>query len=136
VDNAVYYHSEQLEIIHLKNKLFTYSEHNHISVYTVGLVVRGEITLKCNGHDSLYASRSFFVVAPYQVHALLLPDNYDMLSICINKKLITTYKPYELFGMLSQMLLYLSESVDLLCWQNKQITACTTISKYLSSISV
>lgn len=112
MDNAVYYRSEQLEMIHLKNKPFTYSEHNHVSVYTVGLVLHGEITLKCNGHDSLYASHSFFVVAPYQVHALLLPDSYDMLSICIDKKLITTHKPYELFGVLSQLLPQLSTNVD------------------------
>jgi len=112
MDQAVYYRFGQLEIIHLHNKRFTYSEHNHVSVYTIGFVLNGEITLKCSGHNSCYTAHSYFVIMPYQVHALLLPDNYDMLSICINKKVITTHKQYELFDVLSHMLLQLPVSVD------------------------
>lgn len=110
--NAVYYRSKQLEIIHLRNKHFIYSEHNHVSVYTIGLVLHGEITLKCNGKYTPCPSHGFFVVAPYQVHTLLLPDTYDMVSICVDKNLITTYKPYELSGVLSQMLPQLSTDMD------------------------
>ena len=68
-----YYRSEKLEIIHLQNKAFTYNEHNHVSVYTIGLVLKGEITLKCDGKDTPYPAHEFFITAPYRVHALVLP---------------------------------------------------------------
>jgi len=112
MENASYYRSEQLEIIHLKNKPFTYSEHNHISVYTIGLVLHGEITLKTGRQYSAYTAPSFFIVAPYQTHALVLQSDYDMLSVCINKNLLLSYHPYELFGVLSQILPQLSQDID------------------------
>jgi len=112
MDNVTYYRSEQLEIIHLKNKPITYSEHNHISVYTIGLVVYGQITLKCNEQFMAYPSNSFFVVAPYQVHELLLPDVYDMMSICVNENLIIAHTSVELFSVLSRMLTQLLPNMN------------------------
>ena len=119
--NVVYCRSEQLEIIHLRNKPFTYSEHNHVSVYTIGLVLHGEITLKCNEQHTLYPSYSFFVVAPFQVHALLLPNTYDMLSICINKNLLAIYEPHKLFGVLSQIIPQLTKDVDYTLLDRKSV---------------
>ena len=112
MENAVYCSSEQLEIIHLKNKPFKYDEHNHVSVYTISIVLNGEITLKCGQKSSLYPAHSFFVIAPYQVHTLFLPETYDMLSICVNKNLIKDYEPHEIFGILSQILPELSTDID------------------------
>lgn len=110
--DAVYCRSGRLEIVRLRNKPFSYGEHNHVSVYTIGLVLHGEIKLKCNGELAFYPPNSFFIVAPYQAHALLLPDKYDLLSICVNKNLAADHDPHELLGILSQMLSRLSADVD------------------------
>ena len=104
MDKVTYYRSEQLEIIHLKNNPITYNEHNHVSVYTIGLILYGQITLKCNKKITVYTSNNFFVIPPYQVHALLLPGAYDMISICIHKNFITEHMPVELLNMIFHML--------------------------------
>lgn len=112
MEDAVYCRSGQLEIIHLRNKPFTYREHNHVSVYMIGLVLHGEIKLKCNGESVPYPPHSFFVIAPYQTHALSLPDTYDLLSICVDKNLVTTHESCELLGTLSKILLQLPADAD------------------------
>jgi len=111
---AVYCRCEQWEIIHLKNKSIKYQEHNHVSVYTIGLILCGQITLKCHEAFTTYSSGSYFIVAPYQVHALLLPDAYEMLSICVNKNLVEspTFAPANLSSVLSQALHQLGLNVN------------------------
>ena len=108
MDRVTYYHFEQLEIIHLRNKPLSYNEHNHVSVYTIGLVLDGQITLKCDKKKLVCPANSFFVVAPYQVHALLLSDAYEMISICIHKDTIKKQKPTEVFNTISIALQQLS----------------------------
>lgn len=83
-----YYRFEHLEVIHLKNKPVTYSEHNHVSMYTVGLVIEGIVTLKCGEQLKAFSQNNFFVIRPYEIHALLLPESYNMLSFCIHKDLL------------------------------------------------
>lgn len=109
---VVYCRSEQLEIIHLRNRPFVYNEHSHVSVYIIGLVLHGKVTLKYNNQYTRYSSQGFFVVAPFQAHALLLPNDYDMLSICVNKDLLIIYKCNELLGVLSQTLSRFPADID------------------------
>ena len=110
--NAAYCRLEKMEVIRLKNKAFVYKEHNHVSVYTIGMVLQGKIQLRCNGQYHCYTAGSFFVIPPYQMHALLLPDVYDMLSVCVDKKLLESCKPCDVFAMLSKMLDRLTEGAD------------------------
>ena len=104
MDRVTYYRFEQLEIIHLKNNPLTYSEHNHVSVYTIGLVLDGEITLKCDKMNTVYPANSFFIVAPYQVHALLLSETYEMISICIHKNYIKEHLSSEVLDLITKAL--------------------------------
>jgi len=104
MDNATYFRSEYLEIIQLKNKPITYNEHNHVSMYTIGLIIEGIVTLKCDEQTIIFSPNSFFVIKPYQIHALLLPENYNMLSLCIHKDLVAKYEPNDLCNMLTTLL--------------------------------
>ena len=104
--NTAYYRSEHIEIIHLKNKPVIYSEHNHVSVYTIGLVMDGFVTLKSGEQNAVFSSNDFFVTQPFQMHALLLPEKYDMLSICIHKDFVDKYKLNDLYNIVVD---YLSE---------------------------
>lgn len=102
--NVTYYRSEQLEIVCLKNKPIIYGSHNHISVYIMGFVLDGQITLRCNGQFIIYPPCSFFIIPPYQVHELFLPDTCDTVSICVSKDLIASRTSGELYADLSQLL--------------------------------
>lgn len=104
MDNTTYYRSEYFEIIQLKNKPIIYNEHNHVSVYIIGLVIEGVVTLKCNEQTIIFSPNSFFVIKPYQIHALLLQENYNMLSLCIHKDFAAKYEPIDLCGMLASLL--------------------------------
>lgn len=104
MDNVTYYRSEQLEIVRLKNRPIIYGEHNHVSVYVIGFVLDGQITLRCSGQITNYPSGSFFIILPYQAHELLLPDIYDMVSVCVNKDMIASRASGELYADLSQLL--------------------------------
>lgn len=112
MDNITYYRSEYLEIIQLKNKPIMYSEHNHVSMYTIGLVIEGDVTLKCDGKSVAFSSNSFFVVEPYQIHALLLPESYYLLSLCIHKDFVTKHKPNDVYDMLATSLSQLYPTVS------------------------
>ena len=104
MDQATYYRSAYLEAIHLKNKPITYTEHNHVSMYTIGLVIEGTITLKYGEQIKTFAQNNFFMIRPYEVHALLLPESYNMLSFCIHKDLIIKYEFNDLCNMLIDFL--------------------------------
>lgn len=102
--NARYWRQAPFEIIHLKNKPFVYREHNHVSVFTIGLVLQGEITVQCGDKQTLYSANSYFIIAPYQVHTLYLPKTYDFVTICIHKDSILPFSSDELFAALSPIL--------------------------------
>lgn len=104
MNNTIYYRTKYLEAIHLKDKPITYNEHNHVSTYTIGLIFTGGVTLRCDGQETLFSSDSFFIIRPYQVHTLILPKTYDMLSFCIHKDLILKYKQKDLLNMITDFL--------------------------------
>ena len=110
--NAVYYKSEYLEIIHLRNKPFIYKEHNHISVYTIGLVLDGTVSLTCANSSKQYQVHSYFIVVPYQVHALSVPNTYELITICVDKILLTECSASELFGVFTQILPQISKNIE------------------------
>ncbi|WP_099469501.1 AraC family transcriptional regulator [Konateibacter massiliensis] len=112
MNHTIYYRSEYLEIIRLKNKFITYKEHNHVSVYIIGLIVEGSVTLKCDEQIAIFSPNSFFVIKPYQIHALLLPENYTMLSLCIHKDLVAKYESNTLYNMLTDLLSQLPLTIN------------------------
>lgn len=104
MENTSYYRSEYLEVIRLTNRAFTYTEHNHVSIFTIGFVLDGKITLIRKGQHEQHQRKSFFVIAPFQVHGLLLPNTYDMLTICVHKNVVETWESQVVVGVLSEML--------------------------------
>lgn len=113
-----YYRSEYLEVIHIKDKPITYSKHNHISVYTIGLVLSGRVTLKLDNEVKVFSQYSFFVINPYEIHELLLPESYNLLSLCIHVDLVTKYKSIDLYKMLIEFLFHLPLKINSTLLQN------------------
>lgn len=99
MEKVNYYRTNQIEIINVSDIPFFYKEHNHISVYTIGLVLEGNVTLHYEGRKTTYSPNSYFIIAPYKIHALELSCCYNMLSLCISKKLINEGTPAYVFDI-------------------------------------
>ena len=104
METTTYYHCEELEIIHLKDHPKTYGEHNHVSTYTVGLVMNGRVTLIVDGKPTIYPAASYFIIPPFQVHALVLPEFSDLISLCVNRDQLRSYEQDELNDVLHRIL--------------------------------
>ena len=87
-----YYDAKQFgfEFISLENSKLSYPEHNHASVYVLGLVLRGEIMLKRRNASCICGSGSVFTVPPYEPHSVVSCGAYDMLCLCVN----AAYPPF------------------------------------------
>lgn len=112
---AAYYRSQHLEMIHLKDWQITYHEHNHVSIYTVGFVLKGAVTLTCEKQTVTVQSGHFFIIKPYQMHALLLPSVYNLVSVCLPKELVEQHNANSLREILSRDIARLDLSIDAAC---------------------
>lgn len=79
-----------MRVIRLQDWVKPYPLHNHVSVYTVGLVIRGETALTLNWREERIEAGHVFVVPPYAPHALRPIGAFDMISFCVPKALIET----------------------------------------------
>lgn len=88
-----YKNSFGVEYVYSNNSKFSYSEHSHISVFTISILLRGCIKLKKNNEYFSIKEGDYFVIKPYEIHSISLQDseNYQMLSICINKNIIKKF---------------------------------------------
>lgn len=68
-----------LEFVYIDNAKMSYPEHNHASIYTVGLVLHGEVVLKKKDQLFRYKPNMMFVVCPYEPHAIYSENSYSMI---------------------------------------------------------
>lgn len=81
-----------LEFIYLKNSKIYYPEHNHTSIFNIGLVLDGEITLKKQHYTHNYNKDNCFLLFPYESHSLFTKSSYNILSICLSQKFVQNYE--------------------------------------------
>lgn len=77
---------QPFEVIICQNSTISYPLHNHISVYTVGLVLQGSLLLGVGEQTSLCQAGSAFVLPPYQPHFIKAQAAYSLLTVCIDKQ--------------------------------------------------
>lgn len=67
----IYFHSRTkgIEIVYCKNSHISYPEHNHVSSYTIGLVLDGGIEINRKNELIICVSGDFFIIPPYEPHA-------------------------------------------------------------------
>lgn len=82
--------NDHLELIKYASVSYSYPEHNHSQMYTIGIVRSGEISLKINGMDTSQELSGPFIIPPYVCHSIDTPSSYDMVVLCINKHFLTT----------------------------------------------
>ena len=70
----VYYYKtayDGLEFIILSNANFSYPKHTHISSYTFGRVLKGDIVLYIQEKNFLCQSESTFIIYPDEIHLFI-----------------------------------------------------------------
>lgn len=80
--------STGIELIFCDNSTISYPLHNHISVLTIGMVLDGSLLLTSNQEVSIYSKNQTFTILPYIPHSISTNENYTLLSLCIEKKLL------------------------------------------------
>lgn len=75
-----------MELILCNNSFISYPLHNHISVFTIGLVINGSITLTLANDSGLCSTNHIFLIPPYVPHMIKANNQYTLLTLCINKE--------------------------------------------------
>lgn len=85
-----YYFAEQrgLEVVRLKGSRFFYPEHSHVSTYTASLVLSGALRLEAGSATTVHGPDSFFVIPPYEPHALSSSGGCETVTICMGDDLV------------------------------------------------
>ena len=91
VSSVVHYYQNQqgLEFIYSKDKVVSYPEHNHVSIYTIGFVLEGEVALRKKEGELFYKQGMYFMVPPLEPHSLYSKANCSMITICVSKDFIS-----------------------------------------------
>ncbi|MDE7293571.1 MAG: hypothetical protein K2N72_04015 [Oscillospiraceae bacterium] len=86
-NNIQYISNEQTgtELILCSDSVISYPLHNHISVITAGVVLKGAVTLTVRNTDKIYKENDAFIIYPYVPHSIRSYNKYTLLTLCINK---------------------------------------------------
>ncbi len=89
-ENIAYYRNatNDIEIIICKNSSISYPLHNHVSVFTIGIITNGEINFNINNKNQILKTNDIFVVPPYISHSIAPVSPYSAITLCINKSYI------------------------------------------------
>lgn len=79
-----------MELVVCENSRISYPLHNHISVYTAGIILKGTVALTVENNLHIYKERDVFVIPPYIPHSIQAFSPYTMISICISKQMVET----------------------------------------------
>lgn len=77
------------ELIFCDNSAISYPLHNHVSVFTVGMVLEGSVLLRAGQSSKIYGKDQIFAILPYVPHSITAKENYSLLSLCIRKDIVS-----------------------------------------------
>lgn len=89
MNNLVSYiqdNDNKMELIIYKSVSYSYPRHNHINMYSIGVLLSGELLLGLDNADIHCQIASPFIIPPYVSHSITTKGTYDMLMLCINKQ--------------------------------------------------
>lgn len=87
-----YMRGDGIELVSCERSAISYPMHNHVSVYTLGLVLDGAVELATDKGSHIYQKNESFVVLPYTPHRLSARPCYTLLSLCIRAELLSALK--------------------------------------------
>ncbi|WP_414733231.1 helix-turn-helix domain-containing protein [Acetobacterium carbinolicum] len=83
----------KIEFAFLDHSSLSFDNHNHISIYAVGLILDGSVVLKKKNVEYTFIHDDLFIIPPYMVHSLVpCTDQYSLVTLCIGTKFLDTNK--------------------------------------------
>ena len=77
--------TEPIELIVCRDSGISYPLHNHVSVFTAGLVLDGAVTLTLEGQATAYGAGRAFGIPPYAPLTVQAAPVYTLLTLCVRK---------------------------------------------------
>lgn len=93
-----------IELILCSNSVISYPLHNHVSVFTIGLVLCGSISLTVGDNSFTCETGNSFAVLPYIPHIIEAQNPYSLLTLCINKNAIDKCSKEEIKNQIRHLL--------------------------------
>ena len=75
-----------LEFVFSSGAALTYPTHTHVSTFTVTLVRRSLVSVLRPAGRREYGPGSVYIDAPHEPHSPAYGDNYDIVSLCVDKQ--------------------------------------------------
>lgn len=111
INNVQYLYDSNvdIELILCIDSEISYPVHNHVSVLTIGLVLRGSILLTVGENHYTCRKGSSFTILPYVSHSIEAQGPYSLLTLCISKNIISNYSKGEIKNNICHLLAAASE---------------------------
>lgn len=106
-----FYKFDNAEIVHIKNSVIKFDEHCHTDDFVFTVIINGTACLDINKNKRLLKKGSIFNIIPYQTHLLASKENVELLSFCINKKIIYGLETESFSEFLSSLLNSVPEEI-------------------------
>lgn len=74
-----------VELVVCEASCLSYPLHNHVSVFTIGMILSGSIQLRIGNAAYIYNQSGAFIIPPYVPHGIEAQGSYTLLSVCIDK---------------------------------------------------
>lgn len=106
-----FYKFDNAEIVHIKNSVISFDEHCHTDDFVFTAIINGTAYLDKSNDKRLLENGNIFTVPPYQAHSLTSKENVELVSVCINKKIIYGLAPERFSEFLSNLLNNVPEQI-------------------------
>ncbi|MDO9492216.1 AraC family transcriptional regulator [Acetobacterium sp.] len=82
----------KIEFALLDNTNLTFDNHNHISIYAIGLILDGNVILTKKNVVYEFTTDDLFIIPPYMVHSLIPSSGqYSIITLCIGTEFLDTH---------------------------------------------
>ena len=112
-----------IELILCSNSVISYPLHNHVSIFTIGLVLYGSIFLTVGGNSFTCETGNSFAILPYIPHIIEAQNPYSLLTLCINKNAINNGSKEKIKNQIRHLLTTVCE-LELTETQTLQLLNC------------
>lgn len=106
-----FYKYDNAEIVHIKNSVIKFDEHCHTNSFVFTVIINGTAYLDKNQNRCSLEKSNIFNILPYQAHSLASNENVELLSVCINKKIIYELERESFSEFLSNLLNSVPEQI-------------------------
>lgn len=120
----IYDSSMGIELIFCENSTISYPTHNHVSVFTIGIVLDGAIVFTADNNAKTYEKNQTFVICPYMPHSISAYSKYTLLSLCIDKNIIAHYTANEIRSEITALLMSTPYTDKVNSYQILQLLNC------------